>query len=464
MDFLNSINDILWSYIMVALLLGCALWFTLRSRFVQFRMIPEMFRLLLEPSPVEKTGRKKHISSFQAFTISMASRVGIGNLAGVATAITIGGPGAVFWMWTIALLGSATAFVESTLAQIYKVRGKDSFIGGPAFYMTKGLGKRWMAVLFSILIIFAFGLVNNGMQSNTLCEAMNVAFGWDRKMVGIVIAALAAIIIFGGVHRIAGVSNAIVPTMAVGYLLLAIVVMAMNITSLPAMFRLIFENAFGLGQAVGGGAGAAMMMGIKRGLFSNEAGEGSTPNAAATAHVTHPVKQGLIQALGVFTDTIVVCSCTAFIILLSGNYTGEEMGGIQITQDALTSQIGPSGRYFIALAVFFFAFSTILGNYYYGEANIRYLTRNPIVLFLFRIAVAGMILFGATATLELVWGLVDIAMALMTICNLAALTGLWKCAMKLLEDYRRKKKAGIKSPEFHKSEVPDLSGEIECWD
>ena len=304
MGIINSINDILWTYILIVFLLGCAIWFTFRTRFVQFRMISEMMRLLGDSAGTNKN--VKHISSFQAFAISIASRVGTGNLAGVATAIAVGGPGAVFWMWIIALFGASSSFVESTLAQLYKERGKDSYIGGPAYYMRKGLKLPWMGTLFALLITVTFGFAFNSVQSNTLCAAFENAFGLSHTIVGVILTALTVLIIFGGVQRIAKVSSIIVPIMALGYIALAVTIVLLNITELPTVISQIVSHAFGWNQALGGGIGAALMQGIKRGLFSNEAGMGSAPNVAATAHVSHPVKQGLIQTLGVFTDTLII--------------------------------------------------------------------------------------------------------------------------------------------------------------
>ena len=400
-ELITTINDVIWSYVLIVALVGCGVWFTWRTRFVQFRMVGEMLRLLTE-SAVDTAKGTKHISSFQAFAVSVATRVGTGNLAGVATAIAIGGPGAVFWMWIIALIGSATAFVESTLAQLYKQKHKDSFIGGPAYYIQKGLKQRWMAVLFAILITLQFGLSNNSIQANTICGAMQEAFGWSPLWVGIALAAMALLIVFGGIQRIASVSSILVPVMAVGYIILAVVIIAMNIQQIPEVFKVIVTNAFGIGQIAGGGIGAAMMNGVKRGLFSNEAGEGSAPNVAATATTTHPVKQGLIQALGVFTDTLLVCSCTAFIILISGLYQVPELNGIALTQSALQSEVGNVGPIFVAIAIFLFAFSSIIGNYYYGEANIRFITDNSSVMTIYRLCSGGlMVVFGAIASFEL---------------------------------------------------------------
>lgn len=461
-DWISSINDVLWSYILVTLLLGCAFWFTIRSRFVQFRMMGEMIRLLGD-SPKKADGHEKHISSFQAFAVSLASRVGTGNLAGVATAITVGGPGAVFWMWLIALLGSSSAFVESTLAQLYKRKGKDSFVGGPAYYMEKGLKARWMGILFAILISITFGFAFNSVQSNTICAAWDKAFGIDPVWMGIVLTAVTLLIIFGGIHRIARVSGVIVPVMALGYIILALGVVLFNLGKLPDVICLIVSNAFGWEQALGGGIGATLMQGIKRGLFSNEAGMGSAPNVAATAHVTHPVKQGLIQALGVFTDTLIICTCTAFIILFSGVSTQTSLNGIQLTQEALTAEVGSAGGIFIALAILLFAFSSIIGNYYYGEANILFITRRKPVLVAYRLLVSAMVLCGALMSLDLAWSLADIMMGLMTICNLIAIAILSRQAFLLLDHYLAQKRKGISSPVFRKEDIPELEEEAECW-
>lgn len=462
MTVINFINDLLWTYILLALLLCCALWFSLKTKFVQIRMFGEMVRLLGESAGKPENG-EKHISSFQAFAISIASRVGTGNLAGVATAIAVGGPGAVFWMWLMALLGAASSFVESTLAQLYKTHGKDSYVGGPAYYMRKGLKQPWMGTLFAVLITITFGFAFNSVQSNTICAAFEHAFGWEHTVVGLVITVSTVLIIFGGVQRIARVSSILVPVMALGYVLLALFIVVLNITEIPAVIRLIVSHAFGWEQALGGGVGVALMQGIKRGLFSNEAGMGSAPNVAATAHVTHPVKQGLIQALGVFTDTLLICTCTAFIILFSGVSINGETNGVQLTQLALTHEIGQWGNVFVAVALFFFAFSSILGNYYYGEANIRYFSRSKWVLVVYRLLVGGMVMFGAIASLEVAWGLADITMGLMALFNLIAISLLGKYAFRLLDDYLTQKRRGIKDPVFCKKQLPEIAADLECW-
>ncbi len=460
-SLLNSVNDILWSYVLIVMLIGCALYFSFKTRFVQFKMLGEMVRLLGESTSTSTD--KKQISSFEAFMVSLASRVGTGNLAGVATAIAIGGPGAVFWMWVIALFGACSAFVESTLAQLYKTRGKDSFVGGPAYYMKIGLKKPWMGTLFAILLIFTFPFAFNSVQSNTICAAFEQAFNFNPTIVGIILTIFTFLIIFGGIQRIAKVSSLIVPVMAVGYIVLALIVVFINFKQIPHVFEMIISSAFGWNQAFGGMVGAALMNGIKRGLFSNEAGEGSAPNVAATADVSHPVKQGLIQTLGVFTDTLVICTCTAFIILFSGVSFTSGLNGIQLTQLALSAQIGSSGNVFIAVAILFFAFSSIIGNYYYGEANIRYMTGSRTVMTIFRLLVCVMVMFGSLATLDLAWSLADLCMACMTACNLVAIVLLSKYAVKLLEDYRAQKKQGIKDPVFTKDRMPEIQQDIECW-
>ena len=470
-EWIVLISDAIWTYVLIAVLVSCGIWFTWKTRGVQFRMVGEMFRLLADSATSGTSGLSdkdkghKHISSFQAFAVSVATRVGTGNLAGVATAIAVGGPGAVFWMWCIALLGSATAFVESTLGQLFKQRDHDSFVGGPAYYIMRGLHCKWMAYLFAILITLTFSLSYNSIQSNTICGAMQTAFGWEPLVVGSVISALALLIVFGGIHRIANVSAVLVPLMAIGYFVLTVVIVVMNIGLLPHVLKVIVTNAFGLEQGIGGALGVAVLNGVKRGLFSNEAGEGSAPNAAATATVTHPVKQGLIQALGVFTDTLLVCSCTAFVILISGLYETPELNGIALTQAALQSEIGNFGPIFIAVAIYLFAFSSIIGNYYYGEANIRFMTSNRLVLIVFRVLSGGvLVMFGALSSLEIVWSLGDLCMALVTACNLVAILALGKYPFRLLTDYIHQKRAGIKEPVFHKKLLPEIEQDLTCWD
>ena len=463
-DFLNTINEPLGG-VMVAILSITGIWFTFRTRGVQFRMFGEMLRLLFNSTDGNKKNDKKLVSSFEAFTVSLASRVGTGNLAGVATAIVIGGPGAIFWMWVMALIGSVNTFVECTLAQLFKTRGEDSFIGGPAYYITKGLHKPWFACIFAISCFGQFGLTNNMVQANTISSAFTQAFGFSPNAMAIALTILTIVVIFGGIQRIAKVCSVIVPVMALSYLAIALWVVISNATMIPSVLTLIIKSAFGLDQTVGGTIGAAITMGFKRGIFSNEAGEGSAPNAAATADVSHPVKQGLIQTLGVFTDTLIVCSCTAFIILCSGLYDCGE-NGIELTQVALSAHIGEVGKTIIAVAILFFAFSSVIGNYYYGECNLAFLCRGKsytkVAIQGYRAALAAIVFLGSLMTIDIVWALVDFFMVIMTTCNLIAITFLGKYAIKLLDDYKQQRIAG-KNPEYKAETCPEIADETECW-
>lgn len=469
LNILNEVNDFLWTYVVITLLVVCAVYFTIKTKGVQFRSLKETWNLLKEKprqtasetnSPTKQ--KKKSVNSFQAFAISLSSRVGTGNLAGVASAIFVGGPGAVFWMWVMALFGAATAFIESTLAQLYKKKGKDAFYGGPAYYMQNGLKKKWMGVLFAVLITITFGMANQTVQSNTLCDALADSMGIGKIAVGVALTIMTLIIIFGGVQRIAKFSSIVVPFMAVGYILLALYIMAINITHIPEMIGLIIDNAFGLKQMGGGVIGIAIMEGVKRGLFSNEAGEGSAPNAAATADISHPVKQGLLQAVGVFADTLVICTCTAFMILLSGLYDGE-LDGILLTKAAIVSEIGVSGGWFLTAAIFLFAYSTIIANYFYGETNIRFITQKKWAVNTFRIITGVTVMLGALVSLQTAWSMVDICMGLMTICNLIAILLLSGKAFKLLNNYLEQRKQG-RNPEFHRNMMPEIEKDIECWE
>lgn len=461
MDFVNALSDLLWTYVVIVLLVGCALYFTIRLRAVQFTRIGEMVRLLTSTNRTKEGQEGKHVSSFQAFVVSLGSRVGTGNLAGVASAIFVGGPGAIFWMWVMALFGAATACMESTLAQLYKRRGEGSFYGGPAYYMQYGLHRKWMGMLFAVFIIFGFGIANQLVQSNTLCEALSVAFHVDIHWVSVVLAAFTLVIVFGGIHRIARFTAVVVPFMAIGYILLAIYILAVNVEKIPDMFMLIVRSAFGKEQAFGGLVGTAIMMGVRRGLFSNEAGEGSTPNAAATATISHPVKQGMIQSLGVFVDTLVICSCTAFIILLSGVYT-DGSDGIILTNHAMEYHLGSMGIWYLTIAITLFAYSTIIGNYFYGEVNLRFLTKNRWPLTVFRIITGGLVILSCEMTLQQAWGVVDLAMAFMTILNLVAVILLSRWAFRLMDDYRKQRKEG-RDPEFHREQFPEIEDDLEAW-
>ena len=458
--WVDALQNFLWTYINIILLVGCAIYFTVRTGFIQFRLLGEMLRMMLRPERKEEAGYK-HISSFQAFVVALASRIGTGNMAGVATAISVGGPGSIFWMWVMALLGAATAYVESTLAQLYKRRGKTAFFGGPAYYMKHGLGRPGMGIVFSLLIILTFGWANNAAQSNTIALACEQAFHIPVATMGVLVTALALAVVFGGIHRIARVSSAVVPFMAVLYLLLAVVIIIMRFDRIPMVFEMIIEYAFGFGQFAGGALGTIIIMGVKRGLFSNEAGEGSAPNAAATASVSHPVKQGLVQALGVYTDTLVVCTCTAFIILCSGvDFTLSN--GIQLTQNAMDAEIGSLGSPFVAVTIWLFAFSTIIANCYYGETNLIYLTKTRTALTFYRLTSCSCIMLGALMSLELTWSLIDLCMALITICNLTAIVLLYPKVHYLTKDYMAQRRAH-RNPTFHKSQMPDIAHTLDAW-
>lgn len=461
---ITTIGNDLSDWFLIPLLLVAAVWFTIRTRGVQFGMLGEMCRLLVGREP-GRTGRHT-VSPLQAFMVSIASRVGTGNLAGVATAIVLGGPGAVFWMWIIALLGAASAFIESTLAQLFKVRdGQGGFRGGPAYYILHGIGSRTWAATFAVLITITFGLAYNSVQSNTIAEAFGTSWGIPVWVSAVGVTVLSMAIICGGLRSIARFSQWVVPIMAISYIIVAFIIIILNIQSLPHVLGMILADAFGIEQGVAGGVGAAMAFGIRRGLFSNEAGEGSAPNVAATAHVSHPVKQGLVQALGVFTDTLVICTCTAFIILCSGVHIGAEAQGISLTQVAVSSQLAPGtsfGASFVSIAIFFFAFTSIVANYYYGETNIRFLTPRRGAVYAYRVLVGTMVLLGGLMSLGLVWSLADITMSLMALCNLAAILVLGRYALVCLKDYRSQRRQG-RNPVYHADTQPEIEQKTPCW-
>ncbi|MBA8778427.1 alanine:cation symporter family protein [Staphylococcus schleiferi subsp. coagulans] len=462
--FIHVGNDLIWSQYLIGLLLTAGLFFSISSKFVQIRWIPEMFRALTEKSETLDSG-EKGISPFQAFAISAGSRVGTGNIAGVATAIVLGGPGAVFWMWIIAIIGAASAFIEATLAQVYKVPDKEGgFRGGPAYYITKGLNQRWLGVLFAILITITFAFVFNTVQSNTIAESLNTQYNVSPVVTGIILAVITAIVIFGGVRSIATLSSFIVPIMAIIYIFMVLIILLLNFDQILPMISTIIKSAFGIDQAAGGAVGFAVLQGVKRGLFSNEAGMGSAPNAAATAAVSHPVKQGLIQSLGVFFDTILVCTATAIMILL---YTGLKFGegqpqGVAVTQSALNEHLGSAGGIFLTVAITLFAFSSVIGNYYYGQSNIEFLSTNKMVLFVFRCFVVLLVFVGAVVKTETVWNTADVFMGLMAIVNIVAIIGLSNIAFAVMKDYQKQRKAG-KRPIFRPEELEINLFGIECW-
>ncbi len=462
-------NDKYWLF-MIALLVLAGLYFCARTILVQIRYLPEMFRAIGE-KPSEISEGVKGISSFKAFTISAASRVGTGNVAGVAVAISTGGPGAVFWMWLLAIIGGATSFVESTLAQLYKVKDKESYRGGPAYYITRGLGEkfRWLAILFALAITVTYGFVFNAVQSNSITAAVAESTGNDsvsmKTIIGLVLAAATGVIIFGGVQRISKFTQVIVPVMAVAYIILGIIVLVINWREVPSMLALIVEHALGIREIAGAAVGTAIMQGIRRGLFSNEAGMGSTPNAAATSSVSHPCKQGLIQTLGVYFDTIIVCTVTAVIILLSNPEYGVDAEGTALTQAALAAQVGSWAIHAVTVIIFFLAFSSIIGNYYYAEANVPFLNDKKAVLNGVRALIMLCVLGGALGSVPLVWALADVFSALMATINIAAILPLGGVAVALLGNYAAQKAKGL-NPVFHRDDLPDIRGHanIECWD
>ncbi|WP_087017778.1 alanine/glycine:cation symporter family protein [Thaumasiovibrio subtropicus] len=457
-DFLNGM---LWGHVLVYLLVGTGIYFTARLGFIQLRQFGHAVNIL-------KNGKEAGtgISSWQVFCTSMAARVGTGNMAGVAVAITAGGPGAIFWMWAIALLGMATAFVESTLAQVYKEKDADGqYRGGPAYYMEKGLGQRWMGTLFSICLIVAFGLVFNAVQANTIADALHHSFGINEKVLGGILVAASAFFIMGGIKSVAKASSKIVPVMAISYLVLALIVVVMNISALPAALSLIVKSAFGWTEAAAGGLGftvaQAMRSGIARGLFSNEAGMGSAANiaASATPNPNHPASQGFVQMLGVFVDTMVICTASAAIIMVSGVLDmGTEARGISLIQLALTNELGAWTQYFMAFAIILFCFSSIIANYSYAETNVLFLSGNKKGgLLPFRVAVLGMVMFGSVASLPVVWDLADASMGVMAVVNIVAMILLSGLAIRVIKDYEMQHKAG-KVPTFDPAKFPELNG------
>lgn len=454
-EVLSIFNEFLYSNILIALLILAGLYFTWKTKFVQFRLLSEGFRLLKE-----KAHHKNGVSSFQALMISTASRVGTGNIAGVATALAAGGPGAIFWMWITALIGGASAFVESTLAQIYKEKDQEQFRGGPAYYMEKALGKRWLGVLFSILLIACFIFGFNALQAYNVSSAMAYYFSDTSNtaiVVGIVLAGASAFVIFGGVHRIGFISAYIVPIMAVLYILLGLYITFINIHTFSDIMQSIFSQAFDIKAIFGGFSGSCVMYGIKRGLFSNEAGMGSAPNAGASADVSHPVKQGLVQMISVFIDTILICTTTAFMLLNYDNVAS--LTGMPYVQQAIFSQVGEIGIHFITISIFLFAFSSLIGNYCYAESNLKFIINHKAALFLFRIISILVIFFGARAGFTTIWDLADVLMGFMAIVNILVILLLGKYAFQSLQDYQIQKKDG-KDPIFHPENLGILNATI----
>ncbi|WP_425365035.1 alanine/glycine:cation symporter family protein [Fulvimarina endophytica] len=460
----DYLNGILWGYVLVYGLLAIGVFFTLRLGFIQFRHFPEFFKVVKG----SRSGDKAGISPLQALTVSLASRVGTGNLAGVAVAITLGGPGAIFWMWMVALVGMATAYAESALAQLYKIRNEDGqYRGGPAFYMARGLGLPWMGALFSIFLIIAFGLVFNAVQANSIAGATEQSFGLDRFYVGIGLAVLAGVVVFGGIRSIARVAEVVVPFMAIAYLLVALYVCVVNYSEVPGVLWTIVSSAFGFNEAAGGVTGglmAALLNGVKRGLFSNEAGMGSAPNiaAVATPQPHHPASQGLVQGLGVFIDTLMICTATALMILLSGAYVpGQEVDGITLTQSALNAHLGSWGGSFVAIAIFFFAFTSIIGNLSYAENAMTFLgAGGRIGMSFVRVGALAMVIWGSIESVDTVFNAADASMGLMATLNLIAIVLLSGTVVKLTKDYFAQKSTGLE-PTFDNDMYPELRGKVD---
>ena len=463
----GEIDGFMYTYILVILLVIVGIWFSFRTKFVQIRYIKDMFTQLLEKKHVPG---ERSISSFQALMVSTASRVGTGNIAGIATAIATGGPGAVFWMWVMSIIGAASAFVESTLAQIFKVRAGDGeFRGGPAYYIQQGLGKRWLGIVFAVALILCFAFGFNGLQAYNMTSALEyyipdyatngVAIG-----VGIVTIVFTAFVIFGGAKRISVITSIVVPVMAIAYIALAVWTTLSNLGEIPAVFALIIASAFDFQAIAGGFAGSVIMLGIKRGLFSNEAGMGSAPNAAATASVSHPCKQGLVQSLSVYIDTLLICTCSAMMVLIfyvQNPEAAQALNGMPLVQMAVNNSVGEFGIHFITFAIFAFAFSSLIGNYFYAESNLSFITNNKVLLLVFRVACLAAILYGCLNSFDLAWNLADIFMGFMAIINLVAILLLGKWALKALDNYTAQRKAGI-DPVVVADEIEGLP-KTECW-
>jgi AGCS family alanine or glycine:cation symporter len=459
---LELLNELLWGRVLIFVLVALGLLFTLASRFVQVRYFGRMFGILRQAFRHEAG----HLSSFQALTLSVAGRVGAGNIAGVAVAIGLGGPGAVFWMWVIGLMGMATSFFECSLAQLFKNFQPDgTFRGGPAYYIERGIGQRWLAGLFSVLLLVTFGFGFNALQSYTVASSFNDTFGIPTPVTGMALVIVLGLVIFGGIRRIAVVAEFVVPIMAAGYILITLAVIALNVGAVPDVLTLIVKSAFGLEAGVGGSIGAAILMGVRRGLFSNEAGLGSAPNVAAVAYVRHPVNQGIVQAFSVFVDTLIICSCTATIILLSDAFQpGTDMGGIALTQIALADHVGEWGRAYVSIALLFFAFTSIIYNYYLGENSINFFAdENRVAFNAFRALVLVLVLWGSLQDLSTVFAFADLTMALLALVNLAALLLLFKVGLRVMRDFDRQIAEGCTRPVFAAERFADLHIDERAW-
>ncbi len=464
--FFGVINDLTWGWALIPFLVVLGLFFTGATGFVQFRYFFRMFRVL---SGKNQSGDPNAISAREALLVSVGGRVGGGNIAGVAVAITLGGPGAVFWMWAIAAVGMATSLIECSLAQLYKRTEPDgSFRGGPARSIIHGLGAdyRWLATLYAVCLIASFAIGFNAFQGNTVAGAALDSLGIDRLWTGLALAVGTGLIVYGGIHRIVKVADVIVPVMALGYILLALLVIVTNLGELPRVIGSIFANAFGLEEAVSGGMGAALAQGLRRGLFSNEAGLGSAPNVAATADVRHPVSQGITQSFSVFIDTFVICSCTAFVILLGDVYVpgAEGIDGIALTQQSLVAHLGGWTQYALTGAILLFAFSSIIYNYYLGENALAFMSDSKLAVHGLRLVVVAMVLLGAVAPgATAVFFFSDPLMGVLAVVNLLALMMLFPTAKRLLVDFRQQLQAGVARPVLDPDKFADLDIDRRAW-
>ncbi|MCV0428062.1 MAG: alanine:cation symporter family protein [Roseibium sp.] len=470
MQFLENlfglIGDLTWGFALIPFLVVIGVFFTVVTGFVQFRFFKRMFRVL---SSKNQTGDPNAISAREALLLSVGGRVGGGNIAGVAVAISLGGPGAVFWMWAIALVGMCTSLIECSLAQLYKrSTGDGDYRGGPARTIIHGLGEsfRWLAVLYAVCLIASFAIGFNAFQGNTVAGAAQESLGIGRLWSGVFLAVLTGLIVYGGIHRIAKTADVIVPIMAVGYIALALLAIIVNIAEVPRVFYMIVANAFGLEELVGGGMGVAIQQGLQRGLFSNEAGLGSAPNVAATAEVRHPISQGITQSFSVFIDTILICSCTAFIILLGDVYQpgAEGVDGIVLTQKSLASHLGGWTSYFLTVALVLFAFSSIIYNYYLGENALTFMTENPVSVHALRLIVIAIVFLGATApNATAVFFFSDPLMGLLAIVNLLALLMLFPTALRILKDFKTQLSNGVARPVLNPDDYADLDIDRTAW-
>lgn len=459
---LEALNDFLSGKLLIVLIVGLGGYFTLRSRFVQFRHFGHMFSVFKESI----RGQAGQLSSFQALMLSLAGRVGAGNIAGVGIAVTLGGPGAVFWMWVTALVGMSSSFFECTLAQVYKrADGDGLYRGGPSYYIEHGLKLRWMAVTFAVLLLVTYGFAFNGLQSFTVTHSLENAFGLPVQYTGIGLAVLLGLVFIGGIKRIAAVSDLLVPVKTLAYIGVTLYVIATQIELVPGMLVTIVKSAFGLEPAFAGLLGSAIVMGVKRGVFANEAGLGSAPNVAAVAAVKHPAAQGVVQAFSVFLDTFVICTCTALLILLSGFYTpGFEGDGIVLTQNSLAAVVGDWGRIFVSVALSLFVFTCILYNYYLGENALQFLAgRSRVALLTYRGLVLALICWGSMQNLGTVFAFADITMTCLAFVNLLALALLIKVGLRVMRDYDEQRKAGIDQPVFDASKFTDLDLDRAAW-